>query len=108
MAVITGTFDAGTAITNVVSIGNTQPLVLLMPDDWTAPANLKCLYSYDSTNWYQLYHSGKEWVAPCVPGTAWVLDVNLWPKASYIRLTSVFGGEPVNQEADRVFQIVTN
>jgi len=108
MTIVTATFEAGTAVTNVVSIGNVQPLVLLMPDDWTQPANLKCLYSYDSTNWYLLYHGGKEWVAPCVPQSAWVLETNLWPKASYIRLLSVFGGEEVNQEAERVFQIVTN
>jgi hypothetical protein len=108
MAIVTGTFNAGTPISNVIDIGNAQPLVLIMPDDWTQPANLKCLYSPDSTNFYQLYHSGKEWIAPCVPKSAWVLETNLWPKASFIRLVSVFGGQEVNQEEERVFQIITN
>lgn len=108
MPIVTGTILAGAPISNVIDIGNAQPLVLLMPDDWTHPANLKCLYSADSTNFYILYHSGKEWTAPCVPKSAWVLEPNLWPKASFIRLVSVFGGVEVNQEAERTFQIVTN
>jgi hypothetical protein len=108
MGTITGTFNAGTAISNVINIGTAQPLVLIMPDGWTQPANLKCIYSPDSTNFYQLYHSGKEWMAPCVPNSAWVLELNAWPKGSYIRLLSVFGGEPVNQEEERVFKIITD
>ena len=98
---------AGQAISSAFPIGAGQPLVLLMPDDWTGPANLKCAYSADGINFYQLYHSGKEWICPCIPNTAWVLETNAWPPNSYIKLTTVFAGQPVIQEADRAIQIVT-
>ena len=98
---------AGQAISGAYPIGAGQPLIVLMPDEWTTPANLKCAYSIDGIKFYQLYHSGKEWICPCIPGTAWVLETNLWPPNSFIKLMTVFGGEMVIQEADREIQIVT-
>jgi len=108
MVLISGpVFDAGSAVSNVVSLGNATAYIILMPDDWTQPGNIKCAYSPDSTNFYQLYVSGKEWVSPCIPNAAMVIDNRMWPKGSFFRFTSTFGGEPVNQEAERVFKIVT-
>jgi hypothetical protein len=109
MQIITGpTFAAGTAISNVLSIGVADPLLIITPPEWTSPANLLCLYSPDSTNFYPLWQNGRLWEVICPPNAAIVLQNRMWPKGSYIRFISGFVGNPINQGEERIFKIIAD
>ena len=102
------TFLAGTAISNVLSLGAQEPRLLITPQEWTTPANLLCLFSPDSTNFYPLYMEGKLWEVACPPNAALILAPYVWPKNCFVRLISGFVGEEIEQEEQREFKVIVD
>jgi hypothetical protein len=109
MQIIDGpVFTAGTSVSNVVSLGNYSPYIILTPAAWTAPANLMALYSPDSTNFYPLFVDNKLWEVMCPAGAAVMIVSSRWPKGSFLRFVSSFVGNPVIQTATRNFKILAD
>jgi hypothetical protein len=107
MAIVIGpTFTAGTAISNVISVTNADPYLIITPPVWT-PANLSFLISPDSTNFYPLYIGGKLWELACPPNAALSLATTTWPKGIFLRFLSGVIDAPIIQTEERVFKVVT-
>lgn len=102
-------FDAGSAISNVVSIGqSSDPFMIITPPEWT-PARLCFLISAEGDNFFPVYKGGLLLEIACIPNAAMMLDTLIWPGTFYIRFVSGMIGmieTPVLQEQRREFKLM--
>ena len=110
MALVTGPiFEAGSAISNVVAIGQANdPFLIFTPPEWT-PARLAFLISAEGDNFFPLYKDGVLWEIACVPNAALMLETARWPSTFYIRFLSGMVGiieNPVPQIERREFKLL--
>lgn len=101
-------FLAGTSVSEVMALDALAPNVIIAPADWTAPANVRMLYSPDNANFYPLYTANRRWEMLCVPGAAIKLLLTDWPTYSYIKFESYFVDRYVLQTEDRWFQVIAS
>jgi hypothetical protein len=102
------TIPAGESFSDAVAIGGKQLFMIISPPDWT-PANLTFEVSTSSGAFFPLFFSGRLWEIACPPNAALLLNALAvaWPKGALIKFMSGTPDNPVVQEADRVFQLLT-
>ena len=99
-------FTAGASVSDVLSLGMLKPLMIITPAAWTAPANLRFLYSPDNANFYPLCLENHVWEVQCLPNSAIKLSMRDWPTYSFFKFMSSFGGSEIPQLEERVFQMI--
>ena len=97
---------AGQSISDVLPTDMLRPMIIITPAAWTAPANLRILFSPDNANFYPLCMENHIWEAVCLPNSAIRLGAREWPTYSFFKFVSSSGGSEVPQQEDRWFQMV--
>lgn len=100
--------QAGKSFSSAVDIGSRELFMIISPPEWT-PANLTFEVSVAASPFHKLFYSGRLWEIACPPDAAILLTVlgTTWPKTAQIRFISGTPDNPIVQEADRVFQLLT-
>jgi len=109
---LTATIAAGQFLSNTVDLAGNFVVGLIMPLAWT-PARVSILIAVDDINFHDLFRFGDDGT------TAGELKFNVTPNAiisinsdamlmaRYLKLRSGTRDEPVVQEAERVFGVIT-
>jgi hypothetical protein len=99
----------GASVSNKIDLGSLRAGSIIMPSAWTA-ASLTFLVSHDGTTYSSLYDDTDTEIAiltgNIVAGRARALTIALFLPYRWIQLRSGTTATPVNQGADRVFQIL--
>jgi len=109
MQVRTGpVFQAGQFMSDTFSLGQLDPFILITPDAWTAPANLRVMFSPDGVTFHTVYFDGAPLEVACpVPNHAVKLRQELreWPNGTYLKFLSAYNESMVIQTALRTFKL---
>lgn len=107
------TIAAGQSVSTVVNTGGNFVVGLVMPAAWTN-ARVSVQVSTDNINWNDLFNfevgegtTAAEFVFNVAPGAIVAINPDRLLMARYIKLRSGTRGEPVPQEAARVFSVIT-
>jgi len=101
-------FLAGTSVSEVMALDMLVPNVIITPANWTAPANIRMLYSPDNANFYPVYTANRRWEMLCIPNSAVKLIMTDWPTYSFIKFESYFVDHPIIQTEERWFQTIAS
>lgn len=101
------TIKAGESLSNGMDLSSNQPFLVITPFQWTS-ANLSFEVSTDGTTYRVMYYQGGLWQLACPPNVTIMLNVaTFWPRGIHIKFRSGTPANPVNQQADRMFQVLT-
>lgn len=98
---------AGNSLSDAVPVGSARLAAVLLPSDWTIPALLTFLISFDGTQFHEITYPESEssyyFTEPGVlcffeEGGPWP---SIWAVASHVKFRSGSAGNPVNQAAER-------
>jgi hypothetical protein len=99
-------FQAGQYISDSFFLGQIDPFVIIAPDAWTGPANLRFLFSPDNITFYPVWAEQRAYEVICPAGAAIKLEKKDWPNGTYLKFVSSFGGANVAQTAQRTFKVI--
>jgi hypothetical protein len=104
---ITATIRAGESVSDAIDSMSETMTAIIFPPDWTSSGGITLQLSVDNVTYFDVYQSnGKDLTMAVKPGGAAVIDPNVGRAARYFKLRSGTVAKPVNQAADRVFQIM--
>lgn len=103
------TIAAGESLSDSINLSTSDVTAILTPDAWPSGVELSFQVSPDNVKFYDLSHvdalqpflllcAAKQWI-PITSGS--------FPKNSYLKIRSGHPLAPVVQDADRVFQVIT-
>jgi len=90
MQVKTAVIQAGQFVSDVFSLGQITPYVIITPSSWV-PANLQFQFSTDGTSFYDVSYKGIPMEVVCpAPNAAvkLVADMWTWPNGTYLKFIS--------------------
>jgi hypothetical protein len=110
---LVATIGAGQPVSNLVDAAADYICGLIMPEAWTA-AHVTIEASLDSTFFYGLFTCNpddstivSELKFNVVPNEMIAIDPHVMLMARYFRIRSGTRDEPISQEANRIFGIIT-
>jgi hypothetical protein len=100
------TIASGQSLSAAVCVGAGVPIVLTMPDAWTA-ADITFQTSHDGVTYRNLYDGVNEVkITSPVAGTNVPLDAISFAAARFVKVRSGTSAAAVNQGADRALEII--
>jgi hypothetical protein len=108
MATINATILAGQSLSSTIDLGTAKLLAVITPPQWTV-ALLSFQFSGDGVTFYDVSPGSTDQIftMPCVPGRWVPVDGQIFPKGIKLKIHSGHPVQPIAQQADRVFTLVT-
>jgi len=102
-------FQAGQFLSDAFSLAQLDPYFLITPDAWTAPANLRFMFSPDGLTYNVVHYDGVPLEVLCpAPNAAVKLrpEMRTWPNGTYLKFLSAYNDSKIIQPVLRTFKLV--
>jgi hypothetical protein len=108
ISIVNAVISNGTALSNAVQIGGSPVVRLLMPALWDYAGGISFQCSPDGVTFRDLFDiEGGELVMRVAPGVeVWLGTSRFAITNTYLKIRSGTRQQPINQTADRTFQLI--
>jgi hypothetical protein len=110
ITILNATISKGTALSNAIQISGSPVVRLIMPTPWDYAGGISFQCSPDGVTFRDLFDTAAgELVMKVEPGVeVWIGSPRFAITNTYLKIRSGTRANPVNQTADRVFQIIVD
>jgi hypothetical protein len=108
VVIVNAIITAGTSLSNAVQVTASPVVRLIMPPSWDYAGGISFQCSPDGVTFYDLFDSAAgELVMKVEPGVeVWIGTERFAITNTYVKIRSGLRKKPVNQTADRIFQLI--